>query len=95
MDPGDGDPPWDAVSLFRALSYHWVMETATIDIRLNGRPEVAPAGDTLGDLLRRLGTAGPGVAAAVNDHVIRREAWETVRLSPGDRVEVIHAVGGG
>jgi len=35
------------------------------------------------------------VAVAVNEEIVRREAYAEVRLAPGDRVEVIHAVGGG
>ena len=71
------------------------MEAAAIDILLNGRPEHAPAGASVRDLLQRLGASGPGVAVAVNEEVVRREDWGEARLSPGDRVEVIHAVGGG
>jgi sulfur carrier protein len=71
------------------------MEAAAIDILLNGRPERAPAGASVRDLLQRLGASGPGVAVAVNEEVVRREAWSGTLLSPGDHVEIIHAVGGG
>ena len=39
---------------------------------------------------RRLGTA-----VAVNGEVVPKSAWPTERLAEGDRVEVLHAVGGG
>lgn len=95
IESGKRLPARGAVSLFRALRYHWGMEAAAIEILLNGRPERIPAGASIGDLLQRLGLAGPGVAVAVNKEIVRREAWGAVLLSPGDRVEIIHAVGGG
>jgi sulfur carrier protein len=66
-----------------------------IDIIVNGRPGQAGAADTVKDLVESLGAMGPGLAVAVNDLVIRREALGSVRLKPGDRVEIIQAVGGG
>ena len=39
---------------------------------------------------RRLGTA-----VAVNGEVVPKSAWPIQRLAEGDRVEVLHAVGGG
>jgi sulfur carrier protein len=71
------------------------METAVIDIQLNGRPERVPADTCISDLLLRLGLTGPGVAVAVNKEIVRRDAWPAARLAPGDQVEIIHAVGGG
>ena len=35
------------------------------------------------------------VAVAVNDAVISRAAWDSVRLMAGDRVEIVSAVAGG
>lgn len=71
------------------------MSPETIPIVLNGRPGEAPRNGTVQDLLDSLDTRGPGLAVAVNEDVVRREAYATVRLSPGDRVEIIQAVGGG
>jgi sulfur carrier protein len=67
----------------------------TIDITLNGQPGQVKANATVRDLIETLGGSGPGVAVAVNDEVIRRESLASVHLKPGDRVEVIQAVGGG
>jgi sulfur carrier protein len=35
------------------------------------------------------------VAVAINTQVVPRSRFAEVRIAPGDRVEVIHAVGGG
>ena len=43
----------------------------------------------------QIGTAQPGVAAAVNRKVVRRTDWESTRLNDGDTVIFITAVCGG
>jgi thiamine biosynthesis protein ThiS len=35
------------------------------------------------------------VAVEVNRHVVRRTDWASTRLHDGDRIEIIHFVGGG
>lgn len=67
----------------------------TIPIRLNGAPAEAPASATVAALLESLGRSGPGIAVAVNERVVRRADHATTVLHPGDRVEIIQAVGGG
>lgn len=54
---------------------------------------------TVGDLLRRLkfdtAEGGLRVAVAVNLDIVPRAQHATRALADGDRVEIIHAVGGG
>jgi thiamine biosynthesis protein ThiS len=71
------------------------MNPESMELLVNGKPRSAKAGCTIGHLVLEMGVAGPGVAVAVNDSVVRSDDFETVRLKPGDRVEIIHAVGGG
>ena len=71
------------------------MNAHSIAIILNGRPAETNAESTVQDLMNQLGLGGPGLAVAVNDEVVRKETFAQVRLSPGDKVEVIQAVGGG
>ncbi len=61
---------------------------------VNGAPYEL-AGATLGDLLAALGAPEDGVAVAVNGEVVPRSSRKDRPLHPGDRVEVIRAVGGG
>jgi len=68
---------------------------SSIHIVLNGADRETPQGSTIEELVRELGGGGPGTAVAVNDAIVRRDDYPNVILSPGDRVEVIRAVGGG
>ncbi|MFP3990779.1 sulfur carrier protein ThiS [Streptomyces sp. E11-3] len=49
----------------------------------------------LDTLVATLTTAPSGVAAAVNETVVPRGAWQRTALRAGDRVEVLTAVQGG
>lgn len=71
------------------------MPRTEIDIRLNGQPARVAGDTTVEALLEGLGALGPGLAVAVNEEVVRRAHYAEVVLQPGDRVEVIQAVGGG
>jgi sulfur carrier protein len=46
-------------------------------------------------LLETLGITGKRIAVAVNRDVVPRSTFETHRLAPGDRIEILEAVGGG
>lgn len=65
-----------------------------IDIRLNGE-DYELRGQTLADLVEQLRLGGGRYAIEVNREIVPRGLHGEHRLSPGDRVEVIHAVGGG
>lgn len=64
-------------------------------IWLNGEEREFPDGITVGELLDALGVVRARVAVEVNQQVVRRAAHATHRLEAGDRVEVVHFVGGG
>jgi sulfur carrier protein len=64
---------------------------------VNGRPAQVTDGQTVAELLERLGhpPGGPGIAVARNGQVVPRSAWSTTGLDPGDRLEVLGASQGG
>ncbi|RFS85393.1 sulfur carrier protein ThiS [Actinomadura spongiicola] len=62
---------------------------------VNGEPRELPDGASVADAVASVTTAGSGVAAAVNDEVVRRSAWEATPLRDADRLEVLTAVQGG
>jgi sulfur carrier protein len=62
---------------------------------VNGEPREVEAGCTVARLLEVLGLAGRRVAVAVNRDVVPRSAFASRELWPGDRVEILEAVGGG
>jgi sulfur carrier protein len=66
---------------------------------VNGEATERPGVRTVGDLLKALGlesrAGGPRVAVAVNLQVVPRADHDRHELRDGDRIEIIHAVGGG
>lgn len=64
-------------------------------IRLNGEDKEIEAGTTLPALVESLSLAPERVAVELNGEVVRRAEWPRVTLNEGDRVEVVHFVGGG
>ncbi len=46
-------------------------------------------------LLKELDISGTHVAVAVNLQVVPRSGHDATRLQEGDKVEIVHAVGGG
>jgi len=67
----------------------------TLRLHVNGEPCELPAGTTVEELVRELGLEDRRVAVAVNRDVVPRSCFETHPLGPGDRVEILEAVGGG
>jgi sulfur carrier protein len=66
-------------------------------ILLNGQRSDLRAGETVADILARLGLAldARGVAVAVDGEVVSRSEWGSFMLSPDARVEVLTAMQGG
>ena len=67
----------------------------TLDIVFNDAPLSVTAGCTVAGLLEREALAGRRVAVEVNREIVPRGAHATRVLEAGDRVEVVHALGGG
>ncbi len=64
-------------------------------IQLNGEPYELPVGQTVADLLERLQLGGRRVAVELNLDIVPRSQHAATALAEGDRVEVVHAIGGG
>ncbi|MGH3240808.1 MAG: sulfur carrier protein ThiS [Spirillospora sp.] len=62
---------------------------------VNGEPRELPDGVSVAEAVAAVVEAPSGVAAAVNDEVVRRSAWEATTLRDADRLEVLTAVQGG
>jgi sulfur carrier protein len=65
---------------------------------LNGQSrefaQLAP-GANLQDLIAELGLKGDRVAIEHNGNIVPRGEWGGTRLAEGDRLEIVHFVGGG
>jgi thiamine biosynthesis protein ThiS len=64
-------------------------------IVLNGREQDIESGATIADLIAVSGLHGKRVAIEVNREIVPRSAFDARVLAAGDRVEVVHAIGGG
>jgi len=64
-------------------------------ILVNGEARALPDAGALSALLAELGLSGKRLAVAVNREVVPRSSWGDCTLAPGDRVEILEAVGGG
>ncbi len=64
-------------------------------VTVNGEGREVPAGTTITGLIQILGFAGRRLAVEVNEEIVPRSAHEEHRLADGDRVEIVHAIGGG
>ena len=67
-----------------------------MDIVLNGQPRSLRLADpTISALLQAEGLAERRVAVEVNGRIVPRGRHDTHPLQAGDRVEIVHALGGG
>jgi sulfur carrier protein len=65
-------------------------------IQLNGEAHtLAPEDLTVARLVESLGLTGQRIAVEVNEEIVPRSQHGETRLAEGDRVEVVHAIGGG
>ena len=66
-----------------------------VQIVLNGETRILETGTTLAGLVATLELGGRRMAVEINEEVIPRSEYPTWVLDEGDRVEIVHAVGGG
>ncbi|HEY5717261.1 MAG TPA: sulfur carrier protein ThiS [Motiliproteus sp.] len=64
-------------------------------IELNGEPYEATAGQSISELLAQLGMADKRVAVEYNLEILPKSEHPQTRLQAADRVEIVHAIGGG
>lgn len=69
--------------------------TPTIDVVVNGDERAVPEGSTITDLLRSLDLEPGTVVVERNREIVDRARHDRVRLDAGDRLELVHFVGGG
>lgn len=66
-----------------------------MNIVLNGEQHGFSDAPTLCALIDRLELTGKRLAVEVNEEVVPRSLHAEYRLREGDRVEIVHAIGGG
>ncbi|HEV7472413.1 MAG TPA: sulfur carrier protein ThiS [Pyrinomonadaceae bacterium] len=64
-------------------------------IQVNGEPREVQENILLPELIESLSLKAAQVAIELNELVVRRAEWQTTRLQPDDKIEIVHFVGGG
>ena len=66
-------------------------------LQINGEERAfdSPTPFTLAALVDRLGMKADRVAVELNRDIVPRDRWAETTLNDGDRLEVVHFVGGG
>jgi sulfur carrier protein len=64
-------------------------------IEVNGELRELSTGATVADLIDQLSLTGKRLAVELNEDIVPRSQHADIRLNDGDRVEVVHAIGGG
>lgn len=66
-----------------------------VTIQLNGERRQIVENSSLDALVENLSLPHKRVAIELNGSVVRRTDWPNTQISDGDRLEVVHFVGGG
>ena len=66
-----------------------------MQIVVNGESREVAAGFTAAQLVEELGLTGRRVAMEVNLDIVPRSQYSQHSFSDGDKIEVVHAIGGG
>jgi thiamine biosynthesis protein ThiS len=64
-------------------------------IQLNGESKEVAEAATLAALIESLGMKADRVAVELNGDIIQRGKWAETPVRDGDKLEVVHFVGGG
>lgn len=66
-----------------------------MEIHLNGEARDVDAALDLAQLVEALSLPSKRIAVELNGDVVCRADWSQTRVSDGDKIEVVHFVGGG
>ncbi|MCK8787191.1 sulfur carrier protein ThiS [Roseomonas sp. NAR14] len=69
--------------------------TTSIAIELNGEPRELAGPATVADLLAAIGLDARKVAVERNLEIVPRSTYAETALASGDRLEIVHFIGGG
>lgn len=66
-----------------------------MEISVNGEIRQVAEKITAAELVTVMGLAGHRIAMEVNQEIVPRSTYAAHKLLPGDRVEIVRAIGGG
>lgn len=64
-------------------------------VQINGEERQIELGLSVAQLLEELGIRPARVVVELNRNVLSRDAFATTALKEGDKIEIVHFVGGG
>ena len=64
-------------------------------LHINGEAHTVAADFTLSTLIESLNMKTDRVAVELNREIVPRDRWPQTQLKDGDRLEIVHFVGGG
>jgi sulfur carrier protein len=64
-------------------------------LHINGESRNFPDGLTVAALVGQLGMKTDRVAVELNLEIVPRSNWDSTHLKDGDKLEIVHFVGGG
>jgi thiamine biosynthesis protein ThiS len=64
-------------------------------LHINGEIRDFPSPLSLSSLIEQLGMKQDRVAVELNHDIVPRDRWAATSLADGDRLEIVHFVGGG
>lgn len=64
-------------------------------LQINGESRQFDSVPTLAELIEQLGMKPDRVAVELNHDIASRDQWASIYLKDGDRLEIVHFVGGG
>jgi thiamine biosynthesis protein ThiS len=70
-------------------------DSPSIEITVNGVPQQVASDATVSDLIAALELTPERLAIELNLSILPRRAWAETHLQAGDRLEIVHFVGGG
>ncbi|MGH8476891.1 MAG: sulfur carrier protein ThiS [Methylococcales bacterium] len=66
-----------------------------MEIVVNGKPTILDEPCSVADLIAQLGLNNTRIAVELNRQILSRHRFETHEIKPGDRIEIVRAIGGG
>jgi sulfur carrier protein len=66
-----------------------------MNIYLNGEARQVPDHCSAAQLVEQLGLTGRRIAMELNREIVPRSRYAETPLRPDDKVEIVHAIGGG
>jgi len=76
-------------------SYGAMHYISCMELFVNGDVKTCAESSSLDQFIQQLGMKGDRVAVELNREIVPRAQWDVTQLHAGDRLEIVHFVGGG